>query len=99
MEVECLRTVFGDRLKHIPISSNKSQIGHSLGATAAIENALTIEGMQKGVLLPTINYIPDPQFGGLDFVPNKARRQRHEIALSNAFGFGGTNCCVIFRGV
>ncbi|MGO9137119.1 MAG: beta-ketoacyl-[acyl-carrier-protein] synthase family protein [Syntrophales bacterium] len=99
MEVECLQTVFGDRLKHIPISSNKSQIGHSLGATAAIENALTIEGMQRGVLLPTINYVPDPQFGGLDFVPNKARRQRHEIALSNAFGFGGTNCCVIFRGV
>jgi 3-oxoacyl-[acyl-carrier-protein] synthase II len=99
MEVECLRTVFRDRLKHIPISSNKSQLGHSLGATAAIENALTIEGMQRGVLLPTINYIPDPQFGGLDFVLNKARRQRHEIALSNAFGFGGTNCCVIFRGV
>jgi len=99
MEIECLRTVFGDRLKHIPISSNKSQIGHSLGATAAIENALTIEGMQKGVLLPTINYIPDPQFDGLDFVANKARKHPYEIALSNAFGFGGTNCCVLFRGV
>ncbi|MCX5845939.1 MAG: beta-ketoacyl-[acyl-carrier-protein] synthase family protein [Deltaproteobacteria bacterium] len=98
-EIECLRAVFGDRLKHIPISSNKSQIGHSLGATAAIENALTIEGMQQGVILPTINYIPDPYFDDLDFVPNEARRRRHEIALSNAFGFGGTNCCILFRGV
>jgi 3-oxoacyl-[acyl-carrier-protein] synthase II len=98
-EIDCLRTVFGDRLKRIPISSNKSQIGHTLGAAAAIENALTIEGMRQGVILPTINYIPDPQFDGLDFVANEARRQRHEIALSNAFGFGGTNCCIIFRGV
>jgi 3-oxoacyl-[acyl-carrier-protein] synthase II len=98
-EIDCLRAVFGDMLKHIPISSNKSQIGHTLGAAAAIENALTIEGMRQGVILPTINHIPDPQFDGLDFVPNEARRHEHEIALSNAFGFGGTNCCVIFRGV
>ena len=98
-EIDCLRTVFGDSLKHIPISSNKSQIGHTLGATAAIETALTIEGMRQGVILPTINYIPDPQFEDLDFVPDEARRRNHEIALSNAFGFGGTNCCVIFRGV
>ncbi|MDO8722889.1 MAG: beta-ketoacyl-[acyl-carrier-protein] synthase family protein [Syntrophales bacterium] len=98
-EIDCLRAVFGDTLKHIPISSNKSQIGHTLGAAAAIENALTIEGMQQGVILPTINHIPDPQFDGLDFVANEARRRRYEIALSNAFGFGGTNCCVVFRGV
>lgn len=98
-EIDCLRAVFGDRLKHIPVSSNKSQIGHTLGAAAAIENVLTIEGMRKGILLPTINYIPDPQFDGVDFVPNEARRCHHEIALSNAFGFGGTNCCVIFRGL
>ena len=98
-EIECLRTVFGDGLANIPISSNKSQLGHSLGATAAIEAALTIEAMQQGILLPTINYLHDPQYDGLDFVPNAARRQNHEIALSNAFGFGGTNCCIVFRGV
>ena len=98
-EVECLRAVFGEGLRHIPISSNKSQIGHTLGGAAAIEDALTIEGMQRGVILPTINYLPDPQFEGLDFVPNEARRVHHEIALSNAFGFGGTNCCILFRGV
>lgn len=99
MEIDCLRDVFSDRLKHIPISSNKSQIGHTLGAAAAIENVLTIEGMQKGIILPTVNYIPDPLFDGLDFVPNEARRLRYETALSNAFGFGGTNCCIIFRRV
>jgi 3-oxoacyl-[acyl-carrier-protein] synthase II len=98
-EIDCLRAVFGERLDRIPISSNKSQIGHALGAAAAIENALTIEGMHQETLLPTINYLPDPQFAGLDFVPNEARHTCHEIALSNAFGFGGTNCCIVFRGV
>ncbi len=98
-EIECLRTVFGDGLTGIPISSNKSQLGHSLGATAAIEAALTIEAMRQGILLPTINYLHDPQYDGLDFVPNAARKQNYEIALSNAFGFGGTNCCIVFRGV
>ena len=98
-EIACLRTVFGKRLADIPVSSNKSQIGHTIGAAAAIEDALTIEGMQRGVILPTINHIPDPHLGDIDVVPNAARRQRHEIALTNAFGFGGTNCCIIFRGV
>jgi 3-oxoacyl-[acyl-carrier-protein] synthase II len=98
-EIACLRVVFGKRLEKIPLSSNKSQIGHTIGAAAAIEAALTIEGMQQGIILPTINHIPDPQFTDVDVVPNIARRQNHEIALTNAFGFGGTNCCIIFRGV
>ena len=98
-EIKCLREVFGKRISQIPVSSNKSQLGHSLGATAAIEAALTIEGMQKGIILPTINYKPDPEFADIDVVPNTARKQKYEIALSNAFGFGGTNCCVIFKGV
>jgi 3-oxoacyl-[acyl-carrier-protein] synthase II len=98
-EVKCLRDVFGKIIEKIPVSSNKSQLGHTLGATAAIEAALTIEGMRKGIILPTINHIPDPEFADIDVVPNVARKQKYEIALSNAFGFGGTNCCVIFRGV
>lgn len=98
-EIKCLRDVFGGTLEKIPVSSNKSQLGHTLGATAAIEAALTIEGMREGIILPTINYFPDPEFADIDVVPNTARRQKYEIALSNAFGFGGTNCCVIFRGV
>ena len=98
-EIKCLREVFGKGIGKIPVSSNKSQLGHTLGATAAIEAALTIEGMKQGILLPTINYIPDPDMSDVDVVPNAARKQSFEIALSNAFGFGGTNCCVIFRRV
>jgi len=98
-EIQCLRDVFGKKIEKIPVSSNKSQIGHSLGATAAIEAALTIEGMRKGILLPTINYLSAPEFADIDVVPNVARQKKCELALSNAFGFGGTNCCVIFRGV
>jgi len=99
-EIECLRSVFGPRIGQIPVSSNKSQIGHSLGASAAIEAALTIEGMQQGLILPTINHLPDPQFDDIDVVPGpQARPQVHEIVLSNAFGFGGTNCCVVMRGL
>jgi 3-oxoacyl-[acyl-carrier-protein] synthase II len=99
IEVDCLRAVFGKHLGRIPISSNKSQIGHTLGAAAAIEGALTIEGMRKGIILPTVNHIPDPALADVDVVPNETRRQPVEFALSNAFGFGGTNCCVVFRGV
>ena len=98
-EIACLREVFGAGLARLPISSNKSQLGHSLGAAAAVEAALTIEGMRRGLLLPTINHLPDPALGDIDVVPDVARRRPCELALSNAFGFGGTNCCVIFRGV
>jgi 3-oxoacyl-[acyl-carrier-protein] synthase II len=99
VEVDSLRAAFGDRLDRIPLSANKSQLGHSLGAAAAVEAVLGIEGLQRQTLLPTANYLPDPQLGDIDVVPNVARRQYCELLLSNAFGFGGTNCCVVFRGV
>jgi len=98
-EVGCLREVFGGALEGIPISSNKSQLGHTLGGSAAIEAALTVEGMRQGIILPTINHRPDLEMEGVDVVPNEARKQPHNLALSNAFGFGGTNCCVLFGGV
>lgn len=98
-EVECLRTVFGKNVSNIPVSSNKSQVGHSLGASAAIEAALAIEAMRQGIVLPTVNHIPDPAFSDLDVVPNTARKHAHEFVLSNSFGFGGTNCCVVFKGL
>lgn len=98
-EVECLRAIFGRKVKNIPVSANKSQVGHSLGASAAIEAALAIEAMRQGVVLPTVNHIPDPAFSDLDVVPNKARKHVHEFVLSNSFGFGGTNCCIVFRGM
>ena len=99
MEIDCLRTVFGSALASIPVSSNKSQLGHTLGASAAIEAGLSIEAAQRGLILPTVNHIPDPQLEDVDVVPNQVRHQAHEIFLSNAFGFGGTNCCIVFRGV
>jgi len=99
LEIECLRTVFGNRMQDIPISSNKSQIGHSLGASAAIEAALSIEAMRQGLILPTVNHIPAPEFADIDVVPNVVRRCHYEFILSNSFGFGGTNCCIVFKGV
>ncbi len=90
-EVQCLKEIWGDGLHKIPISSNKSQLGHTLGAAAAIEASLTIEGMRQGILLPTINHIPDPAMDGVDVVPNTARKQQVEIVLNNAFGFGGAD--------
>jgi 3-oxoacyl-[acyl-carrier-protein] synthase II len=98
-EVECLRTVFGSRVSKIPVSANKSQVGHSLGASAAIEAAFSIEAMRNGIVLPTVNHIPDPSFNDIDVVPNMARKHAHEFVLSNSFGFGGTNCCIVFRGM
>jgi 3-oxoacyl-[acyl-carrier-protein] synthase II len=98
VEVDCLRAVFGRSLPRIPVSANKSQVGHSLGASAAIEAALAIEAMRRGIVLPTVNHIADPDFADLDVVPNAARTHPHEFVLSNSFGFGGTNCCVVFRG-
>jgi 3-oxoacyl-[acyl-carrier-protein] synthase II len=98
-EAECLRSLFGSRLPDIPISANKSQVGHSLGASAAIEAALSIEAMRRAIVLPTVNHLPDPELADLDVVPNHARPHAHEFVLSNSFGFGGTNCCIVFRGL
>ncbi|MCJ7772645.1 MAG: beta-ketoacyl-[acyl-carrier-protein] synthase family protein, partial [Desulfobacterales bacterium] len=99
IEAQCLLEIFGKGLEKIPVSSNKSQIGHTLGASAAIEAALSIEGMHQHAILPTINHIPDPELSFLDVVPNKTRKQTYDIFLSNAFGFGGTNCCIVFKGI
>ena len=98
-EAQCLRTVFGSHLSRIPISANKSQVGHSLGASAAIEAALGIEAMRQSIVLPTVNHIPDPELADLDIVANATRRHAHEFFISNSFGFGGTNCCIVFRGL
>lgn len=98
-EIDCLRTVFGRHLKDVPVSANKSQIGHTLGAAAAIEAALGIEAMQRGLILPTINHLPDDTLGEVDVVPEQIRHKNYEFFLSNAFGFGGTNCCIVFKGI
>jgi 3-oxoacyl-[acyl-carrier-protein] synthase II len=94
VETLAIKKVFGDCAKKIPISSNKSMLGHTIGAAGAIECILTLMGMRRSVILPTINYeFADPKCD-LDYVPNLARRQEHRVALSNSFGFGGQNACL-----
>jgi 3-oxoacyl-[acyl-carrier-protein] synthase II len=93
-ETIAIKEVFGERAKDIPVSSNKSMLGHTIGAAGAIEAILTLVGINRSIILPTINYeFPDPKCN-LDYVPNEARRKEHRIALSNSFGFGGQNACL-----
>jgi 3-oxoacyl-[acyl-carrier-protein] synthase II len=93
-ETMAIKAVFGDWAKRIPVSSNKSMLGHTIAAAGAIEAILTLVGMQRSLILPTINYeFPDPKCD-LDYVPNVARQKEHRIALSNSFGFGGQNACL-----
>jgi 3-oxoacyl-[acyl-carrier-protein] synthase II len=95
MEWVGVSTVFGDRARSIPMSSNKSMIGHSLTAAGAVEAIFTVLTIRNGLLPPTINYvIPDPALP-VDCVPNVARSARVRHAISNSFGFGGQNVCVV----
>jgi 3-oxoacyl-[acyl-carrier-protein] synthase II len=96
-ETIAIKRVFGEHAKRLPVSSTKSMTGHLLGAAGGIEAIATALTIYHGILPPTINYEkPDPDCD-LDYVPNQARKQDVEVALSNAFGFGGTNAILAFR--
>jgi 3-oxoacyl-[acyl-carrier-protein] synthase II len=95
-EVRALGRVFGERLKSLPVSATKSMTGHLLGAAGAVEGILTIRALETGLIPPTINLDdPDPDCE-LDHVVAKAREAQVRIALSNSFGFGGTNATLIY---
>ncbi len=95
MEHLSLSTVFGERMKTMPVSSNKSMIGHTLSAAGAVEAVFSILTMTRGVIPPTINYDqPDPSIE-LDVVPNVKREAEVSTVLSNSFGFGGQNACLV----
>ena len=95
MEFLGCSTVFGERMKSLPISSNKSMIGHTLSAAGAVEAVFTLLTLQHQRIPPTINYnVPDPAIP-LDVVPNKARDARLRHAISNSFGFGGQNVSLV----
>ncbi|MEK6204266.1 MAG: beta-ketoacyl-ACP synthase, partial [Amylibacter sp.] len=96
MEYNSLHAVFGDEVSNIPISSNKSMIGHTLTAAGAVEAVFSFMTMQNGIIPPTINYDnPDPDIP-LDVVPNVKRDAQVSTVLSNSFGFGGQNACLVF---
>jgi 3-oxoacyl-[acyl-carrier-protein] synthase II len=95
MEHLSLSTVFGERIGSMPISSNKSMIGHTLSAAGAVEAAFSLMTMRESVIPPTINYDnPDPAIV-LDVVPNRKRNAEVGTVLSNSFGFGGQNTCLV----
>ena len=96
-ETQAIKKVFGEHAFKLAVSSTKSMTGHLLGAAGAVEGVFSVLALRHGIIPPTINYEnPDPDCD-LDYVPNQARRADIHVVLSNSFGFGGTNACVIFR--
>ena len=96
-ETRAIKTALGEHAYKAPISSTKSMIGHALGGAGALEAVAAIKTIVEGEIHPTINYeYPDPECD-LDYVPNEPRTQRVDTALSNSFGFGGQNACLVLR--
>jgi 3-oxoacyl-[acyl-carrier-protein] synthase II len=97
METLAIKTVFGEHARSVAVSSTKSMTGHLLGAAGGVESVITVLTLVHGILPPTINYeTPDPECD-LDYVPNTARRAEVRYALTNSFGFGGTNASLLFK--
>jgi len=99
IETIAIKRVFGDHARKLSVSSTKSMTGHLLGAAGGLEAGILALAMRHGVVPPTINYVtPDPECD-LDYTPNTAREKKLPIALSNSFGFGGTNASLLMRAV
>jgi 3-oxoacyl-[acyl-carrier-protein] synthase II len=97
LETMAIKTVFGEHARKVPISSTKSMTGHLLGAAGGVEAVVSILALDRGILPPTINLDhPDPECD-LDYVPHTARKTRVDVVMSNSFGFGGTNACLVIR--
>jgi 3-oxoacyl-(acyl-carrier-protein) synthase len=96
-ETKAVKGAFGDLARRIPISSTKSMTGHMMGATGALEAVFCVQALREGILPPTIHYqTPDPGCD-LDVIPNVAREAKIDLAISNAFGFGGHNAVLAIR--
>ncbi|HXF91499.1 MAG TPA: beta-ketoacyl-ACP synthase II [Nitrospiraceae bacterium] len=97
IETRAIKQVFGERAYRIPVSSTKSMTGHLLGAAGGVEAVFSVLALHRGLLPPTINLEhPDPECD-LDYVPNQARQASPNVVLSNSFGFGGVNACLLFK--
>jgi 3-oxoacyl-[acyl-carrier-protein] synthase II len=96
-ETAAIKTVFGNHAYKIPVSSTKSMTGHLLGAAGGVEAVISVLAITRGVLPPTINLENHDPECDLDYIPNKARQAQVDVAMSNSFGFGGTNACIIFK--
>jgi 3-oxoacyl-[acyl-carrier-protein] synthase II len=97
IETRSIKAVFGEHARKLPVSSTKSMTGHLLGGAGGVEAIFTILTLYHGIIPPTINYeTPDPECD-LDYVPNKARKADVRMAMTNSFGFGGTNAVLIFK--
>ncbi len=97
IETKAIKAVFGERAHKIPVNSTKSMVGHAMGASGTLEAIACAKSIQENVLHPTTNYeYPDPECD-LDYVPNVMREHNVEIALSNSFGLGGQNACLVLK--
>ena len=96
-ETKAIKAVFGDRAYDIPISSTKSMVGHSLGASGALEAIVCISSINDSILHPTINQDESDPDCDLDYIPNVARETEINVTLSNSFGFGGQNACLVIK--
>jgi 3-oxoacyl-[acyl-carrier-protein] synthase II len=94
-ETYAMKRVFGEHARQLSISSTKSNLGHTLGASGGIELVVTVKAIQRGVVPPTINLLtPDPECD-LDYTPNEPRERDIRVAMSNSFGFGGHNASIV----
>lgn len=97
IETKAIKTVFGEHAYKLAVSSTKSMTGHLLGGAGGVEAVITVKAIDDGVIPATINYeTPDPECD-LDYVPNESRKQDIDVAISNSFGFGGHNACLVFK--
>ena len=97
VETLAIKKALGEYAYKIPVSSTKSMIGHTLGGAGALEAVVCVKTIETDEIHPTINYeFPDPDCD-LDYVPNTSRKQQVDTVLSNSFGFGGQNACLVFR--
>lgn len=96
-ETMAIKKCFADKAKDIPVTSTKSMLGHTVGAAGVIEGIVSVLTIRHGIITPTINYLDEDEKLDLDYVPNKARVQNVNVAISNSFGFGGHNATLVFR--